>query len=34
MRKSTQPEIALPQHLKVLQEWVKDPGRENDGPLR
>ena len=27
-----EPQIALPQHLKVLQEWVKDLARENDRP--
>jgi sugar phosphate isomerase/epimerase len=29
-----EPEIALPQHLKVLQEWVKDLASENDSPAR
>jgi sugar phosphate isomerase/epimerase len=27
-----EPEIALPQHLKVLQEWVKDLALEKGGP--
>ena len=29
-----EPEIALPQHLRVLQEWVKDLASENDSPAR
>jgi hypothetical protein len=26
-----EPQIALPQHLKVLQEWVNDLGRDQRG---